>query len=238
MLGALLVSALCVCAFGVSNAAAVTFHQCENGTGQTASECEPGVHTTPIVGSHKIKPTLTPTTGTAETHAVLAATIGGIKTKITCTGLTGSGSVENVEGIEGKMSVTGKELIQEFTGCVLVEPGQNCTVPATITTNKSKMESIDNTTTGTMQQKFTPESGEIFTGIVISGCTGGAAILNGTKNVTGTATSEVLAASPTSAEFTSTTGSALKFGGQTATFEMVYHIATADNGKTLALETP
>ncbi len=243
ILGALFLSALCFCVFGVANASALTVHECKKTEGKgtsrfTDSGCvTPNAagefETVPLVGSNEVVPTLTPTTGTTETHAVLEGTIAGAEYEITCTGLT-SANAKLENGTAGtEMFVKGSGIV-EFTGCKVNKPaGVGCTVPATLETEEL------NSTTKEMTVTFKPTNAEekIIT-FTISGCTGGAKVLNGSKTFKGTLAATLLAEKPTSLEFNETSGSKLTFGGQAANFTAVIHFATKANGALLSFETP
>jgi hypothetical protein len=245
ILGTVCLSALCVCAFGASNASAMHVHEClqEAGTpgGWLDNKCssEPSATGTWHWKTLQLnlpklrRPTLTPTTGTSETHAVMHGVIGGISYKITCTGVSSSNSeFENVEpgGVPG---VLGHGKLQ-FTGCSMPEPsGSGCTVPATLETNEMNSSTKEMTTT------YKPAAGleEKVITFTISGCTGGFAALNGSKSVKGSASAVTEESLPISEMFNESSGSSLTFGGQAAQFEAVIHWVT-EGGKELALLTP
>lgn len=136
----------------------------------------------------------------------LSSTISGVSFKVTCTGLSGSGTVANSGG-----EATFSEQLIAFEGCSVTLPaGKGCSVPATIETVKLKASSPAES----WKTTYTPESGEKIMTISISGCSISA--LNGEKSVTGSAASSTEAEAYTQ-EFSATTGSALKLSGQTAT---------------------
>jgi hypothetical protein len=245
ILSSICLSALCICAFTASNASAMHVHEClkEAGTpgGWNDSKCssEPSATgpwhwvTLPLNLPKLRNPTLTPTTGTSETHAVMHGVIGGIAYKITCTGLSSSNSeFENVEtgGIAGVLG-HGK---LKFSGCTMPEPASSsCTVPATLETNEMNSSTKEMTTT------YKPASGleEKVITFTISGCTGGFVVLNGSKTVKGSVSGVTEESLPISEMFTETSGSKLTFGGQAAVFEAVVHWVT-EGGKELAQLTP
>jgi hypothetical protein len=240
ILGALFLSALFVCAYGASSASALTVHECKAavGTAQgfTSSTCETAsaegaFHTVALSGKQKVTPTLTPTTAgmnvtegeTTGTHVVLHGSFAGIGYQITCTGLTSPNSeLENVAGpaVKGTGST-------EFTGCTMAKPA-TCTVPATIKT-------VGLTQT-TKEDKviFAPTVGTEFVTFEFGGASCPAAF-KGSKTLSGKMVA--LAASPTSLEFTSTSGNELTFAGQPLQFTAVIHYKTAD-GTLIAYETP
>jgi hypothetical protein len=234
ILGALFLSALCFCAFGAANAFAVKsvqMHECVNtggnGSGTHGTKYVEGCgstiaggvwETVKQVGSKKLKSTQT-------SAFTLAATVAGVKFKIECSTLNGTGEGEN----SGEVFV-GKNIVEVFSGCAVTEPaGKGCTVTKEITTNTLKAETKE------MNVNFTPAVSETFVTITISGCSVGA--LNGEKPVTGSASAVFTEEAPNTAEFTATSGSVLKFGGQAATFIGKAHSKTAE-GTTVAFETP
>jgi hypothetical protein len=239
--GVAVMSALCVCAVGVGSASALTAHQCENtggsgigtGTRYETSSCTAvnqtsgNFETVRVAGKNSGKVTPGPTG-----VSTLAATVAGVKFKISCTGESGTAELENT-GSGTSSQVLGSAIVVNYEGCTVVEPKEKgCKVPSTITTNSLKAE----TPKETMKTVYTPTTGETFVTIVVSGCSSEA--LNGSKPVTGSATSLV----PEGVmgelqEFTSTSGSALKFGGQAATFISANKLCT-NNGTPIYLETP
>jgi hypothetical protein len=237
---ALTLGAAWLCLLAASSASATTLHECLEATGTaqgytngTCSVKSAGgkFHTVPIGGSKAVVPSLTPTTGTGETHAVLHGVIGGIAYKITCTGVTSSNSEAENEEVGGVMSVVGHGKAN-FSGCSMPEPsGSSCAVPTTLETNEMTSSTKKLTTT------YKPAAGleEKFITFTISGCTGGFAVLNGSKTAKGTVASVTEAALPTGQMFTSTSGSSLTFGGQSAVFEAVV-LDSTENGTKLALE--
>jgi hypothetical protein len=254
ILGLLCMSALSLCAFasfGVASASATTMHQCEKkATGPTEKTytdefCqteEPSgkgaFRTVPIAANTSVglTATLTPTAGTEEIHAVMKGILHGIAYEITCTGAE-NGSVattaKNVE--EGTvMKVTGTGSIK-FTGCSMKGEAATlgCAVTASIETVELSSTSIDEMG-GVMKAEYKPVPSTTFVGIVISGCTGAAAILNGTQNVKGHADSTTT--TPTSQTFNTGAGE-LTFGGAEANFKATIHYKTTSNGKTVAFET-
>jgi len=236
LVGALLASALCVCALGAfaaTSASAATMHECLStgggtGTKYTTSECNtPGsgsFETVAIPAGSAVN--VTPT-GTS--NFTLGITAGGVKFKISCTGLMGigteAGGEATAENNASPMDVKGMGR-SEFTGCGVVEP-TTCTVNSTLTTTD-----LTSTTEG-LKTKFTANSGT-FINILVGG-TSCPEALKGNKAVKGSATS--VANGTTSQEFTETS-SALTFGGQAATFLGKYHTATKANGVLIALEEP
>ena len=254
-LGALLLSALAVCAFGVANAPALTLHECKIGIGTgkhyTDATCsrenaEGAFATEPVAGEPELEGTLTPTTAGAEltigetggTHAVLHTTIAAIEVQITCSGFT-TPSAKAKNGEAGEvMSVTGSGK-WKFTGCSIVgsaKPKENCQVPETLEFNEMSL------TTEEDKIVFKPKEGTLFITIPFSskpGKTCPAAIL-GEKALAGGAIKGAVA-SPTALEFTNTSGTSITLGGAEAKFTAVIHYKTksaAEGSGTVAFETP
>jgi hypothetical protein len=243
MLAALCLSALSICAFaafGVSNAAAMTLHECkaETGTGTKytdstcSTESKTGTFQTvtlPLNTNVELEPTLTPTGEPPVTHAVLASTVAGIAIEITCTALSSGNTIaKNVTGniVEGSGSTT-------FTGCTLAKPtGTGCVVKSpgagggTITTN------LLTTKTSEMNTKFSPPVSGVFVEIEFSGCT--PAALNGVKAVKGFVNG--VQTTNTSQTFNSGAGE-LTFGGQEAHFKATVHYKTKGTSTLVAQET-
>jgi hypothetical protein len=248
ILGVLVVGALCFCSLSAASAFAgegLTLHECVSEVGTpnssySSSTCETTEtggawhwKTLPVNTPVKVVPTLTPTTGGSEIHAVMRGVIGGVSYRITCTGLTSTNSeAENV--LTGTvMSVKGHGKTK-FTGCSMPAPVESgCTVPSTLETNEL------NTTTSNMTTTYKPAAGleEKFITFTISGCTGGFTVLNGSKTAKGSVASVVEGTMLNASQmFTETSGSSLTFGGQTAIFEAVIHLST-ENGARLGLFT-
>jgi hypothetical protein len=203
-MGALFVSALCLCAVGAANASAaanVENHVCDPFEGTaTAGECNGGGSRWLLVGGNVA---VSVTSGGTST---LAVTVAGVKFKISCTGQSGTAVINNSGG-----KGVGSNITTTYEGCSVTEPsGKGCSVPASISTETLKSESNE------MNIKYMPASGETFAVITVSGCSNTA--LNGKKSLTGSAQSVVEAGTPELQQWTSSSGSALKFAGQSATF--------------------
>jgi hypothetical protein len=155
--------------------------------------------------------------------AVLEGTLAGVKVKIECETEKGSGEIEN-------SSVTGTGLSNatvHYTQCTVAAPaGQGCLVNngLVLVTAHDALELGGPTS---FKDKFSPGPGLPFTTISIDGCTTTA--LNGNFNVTGTATALANNANST-LEFTTTSGSALKFGGNPATYVDTVLVLMAGGG--------
>jgi hypothetical protein len=234
-LGVLAISVLAVCAFGASNASAYTIHECAElvGTGVKYTDGSCSVESGTGKWQTVARPANTPFNAqvTPTSNFVLSATVGGVNFAITCTGLEAPGLALTNKEEAGSMFVTSTSK-SKFTGCSVTAPKEKgCTVPAAIETVelKSKTDASGNT-------KYEPSTGTKFVTIPVTKCSTEA--LNGEKEVTGTAQSSRKTASTQA--FTATSGSALKFGGQAATFTGEYHSATlaAAGGQTLGLELP
>jgi hypothetical protein len=213
-------SILLYCVAGAASAPALTLHRCESnfapvGTGTTYEvgcevENKAGkFETVPIKANEWVQLTVAQTAPFA-----FSTQIALIKTEITCETLAGSEQARNEEPKAGVMQVSGKEVSLKFTNCKVAKPaGFGCKVAEPIeTTEASSLASV-------VSRTLTPVNAEnMFTNITISGCTGAAKALNGTREVTGAATGEIPAEHPGFTNFTETSGSSLKIGGQNATF--------------------
>jgi hypothetical protein len=232
IIGVLTVIALCMGAIGVTNAFAeqtgYTLHECvAKGSGGTGVIYTANCVEKNTGGTAETKPIETPkgVAATSTSSFVLSTTVGGVNFVITCTGLEAMPTVTNV--LTGEFMHVTDEGATTFTGCTVTAPLKSCVVAnpggtkGILTTVNLKSD-----TTATGSTKFEPASGTTFIEIEVSGCT--VAALNGTKSVTGTATSARETA--TTQAFTATSGSALFFGGQAATFTGKYHLATTTGG--------
>jgi hypothetical protein len=238
VLGLLCLGALCLAAFGAANAfaAGYTLHECvakgSGGTGvlYTSSTCETqsasGTFETEPLPANESKAAK----ATQTSNFTLSATIGGVVLATTCTGLEAPGLEQTNEELGGEMFVTGKNGTSKFTGCVVTAPKEKgCVVPSTLETVvlKSKTNASGST-------KIEPASGSTFITIPVTGASC-PTVLKGEKTLAGFAVSARESA-PTQA-FTSTSGSSLVFGGQTATLTGRYHLSTP-TGEILGLEPP
>ena len=257
ILGAVILSALMICAFGAMNASALTLHECKEvikqGTGTiykdpkcSEQDLEGKFETVPIPVNTPIEleNTLTPTTAgmnvtageIAGTHIVLHFVAGGISVIITCTGATGTGKGQNeLSGEVMKASGTGHA---QYTGCKITgsaKAAETCKVPETLETVELSL------TTEGDKVVIKPASGTTFITIPFTDIAGKTcpAAIKGEKTVTGVARGSV--ASPTAIEFTSESGNELSLGGLSAQLTVVTHMrtkgTTGETG-TVALETP
>jgi hypothetical protein len=160
----------------------------------------------------------------------LAATVGGVKFKVECSGLNGSGSGENSSG-----RIVGTEIVLHYTGCATTEPaGGKCVVPIELSTNTLKAES------GEMKVRFEAAGAGPIMSVTVAGAECPEA-LKGTKEVTGQVTALVEGAGSfngTIQSFTATSGSSLKLGGQTATYLGSDGVEDAVAGVSVGAVTP
>jgi len=214
--GLSLLCALCFCAFGASSAVAAT-------SGTTAVTCVEGAtkdftdahcDTTGVAGSSKFghaaiaagEKTEIETTnaGTANetkeaTNAILKSTIGGLEGEIICTGVSGTGKIENkLEGEVHKIISTG--VVLTYTGCTAPKPtGQGCKVWTDNEKEKPEMENEgqimtvplkgETITVGTTHKiHFVPETGTRFASFFLTSCKTEA--LSKTYEVTGSVNAE------------------------------------------------
>jgi hypothetical protein len=151
----------------------------------------------------------TATETTAAAVSTLAGSLSGVATELSCTGLSGKGTMENNEA-EGYVSGGGTIT---YSGCSVVKPEKKeCIVKnGSVTTEKlagtTKAQAAN-------KLKFTPAEGETFAKITIEKCT--VASLNNTFPVTGSLIADVSGATSTSTEAGITTQNTLKFGGNKA----------------------
>lgn len=238
-LAALMVCAASFGAFGVSNAAASTLHECKTTgePGATAQRFEDsnctkkletgGFQTVPLAGTAKV-------TAQGTSAFVLSMAPLGIKNKITCNSMMSSGATATNAEVEGKMKVNGGASGLEFSECAVNEPA-GCTVA-----NPIKIKEITSVTEDlageVMRTKFAPKTGTEFVTITLGNC----GLLNGGHTVNGVARSE--SEGVTTQRFSTTSGSALTFFGATATLTGTYQLFTEEAGPKagpmLSLETP
>jgi|SRR5579875_1046912 len=159
--------------------------------------------------------------------STLEMTISGIKTKISCTAATGTGKI--------KESNKDTSSAIKFTGCTVAEPS-GCKTTSEIKTTATKTElEVEGEK---VFDKYTPESGETFTTIPIEGCA-----VEGSYKVTGSARCEIQSPKTEAVEkecaFSSSTGSKLKFGANTATFtgKFLYKLTGTNKGKVWSAKT-
>jgi hypothetical protein len=224
---------LCLVAFAAPTASAVTLHECKEAVGTGVAYSDSACSTKSESGKFQTVPipvnTSVGLTFTATSSAVLSTTVAGVKFAITCTGGSGSGTARNVE-TGGVMKVIGSEGHVKFEGCAVTTPaGGKCTVPATLETNTVKSE------TSEMNDVISPAAGTAFITIPVSGAECPAA-LKGSKEVAGKASG--VNTTGTTTEFTTTSGSALTFGGQTATLTGSTHSKVTTTGVRVGLLTP
>jgi hypothetical protein len=175
-------------------------------------------------GSHAITGTNANTASETTTAAVsvLAGTLSGVVTELQCTGLSGTGTLENT-GTQAKGTGT-----LEYTGCTVAKPaGKGCVVNGgKVTTSELAGESEG---AGTLA--FKPASGTTFATITIASCS--VTALNNPFPVTGSVKGTVTGATTTTTEAGVTTQNTLKFGGNKAGLEGALTIKSGTNGVAL-----
>lgn len=105
-------------------------------------------------------------------------------------------------------------------------------MPEEFTTNSLKGETVE----GTMKQKYVPTEGTTIATFTVSGGAECPAALKGSKSLTGSITSELNEATGEQ-EFTATSGSELKYAGQTATYTAKEKFET-ENKASVVTRTP
>lgn len=221
-------AALCVSVFGSSSASAlsITDHECLSATGTPTASGLMYPDNRCLNGTTEPNKTftwvpfveLTGVEAANPSEFTIASTIAGVKFKVACKALSGSGNV-----IDEGESIVGTGIVQTYSSCAVTEPAEKkCQVKTGGGPNGTiKTNSLKSVTTRTGAEsyatKYTPTSGTAFVTVEVNGCTVEA--LNGSKEVTGSATavSKVGMETATKQEFTATSGSELKFGGQAAT---------------------
>jgi len=236
VIGLSLLSALVFCAFAAPNASAAA---AKNTTAFTCVKVTPGsgvfedehcdkakaggeyTHA-PLTGNPTNIVVDNTTTGGATTNAVLKGEAAGAKVEITCTKVSGKGSIENKEPVakEHKIIIV---LTTEFTSCTVNKPAK-CTVKA-IVVKEAKGEGVEGLGAGKneMGVEFKPAAGEIFVTINLEGaeCALKATPLEikGTAIATGGTATQTEKHSGATAIFTNAmTKETLSFGGKPAEF--------------------
>ena len=144
-------------------------------------------------------------------NAKLEGTLAGVKVVIECEEEKGAGTVEN--SLVAKKGLSSSSV--HYLHCFVTKPaGQGCLVLNELIQTVSTTALLLLLNEG-YRNDLSPTTGTAFTSILIDKCTTTA--LNGTFTVTGTLAAEINNAT-SSREFTSTSGSALKFGGNAATY--------------------
>jgi hypothetical protein len=219
---------------GTTSASAWTWHECiiigiGTGTKYSDDHCE-NVNTSGFWETMEFPAnTPIPVVPTATANFTLKSTIAGVSFEITCTKLEGPGAEGTNEEVGGEKIVHGTGGKWKLSGCSVTAPvGKGCTVPSTLETG-----TLTSTTNSVGSTKFKPASGETFVTISISGCS--VAALNGSRALKGTATSSRVTSARQ--EFTSSSGSSLTFGGQSAVLTGAYHYI-GPGGGTVGLEFP
>lgn len=238
IIGGLLLCALCACAVGAGSASATTFYVCEEGAGEeetfSDAHCETKgagkwVTRAPIESTVK---EVTPTQTTI--FSLEGFKLNGFVAKVSCETLSGTGKNTNIVDKGMLMQVEGKEMVLEFTQCTVKEPaGFGCLITGGKFTTK-KMSSLTETVAGVTKVKFTPESGTLIGEVSIEKCS--EPKVNGTYKVEGTLKGIVPAGTPAKLEFTSTSGSAVTFASQAATFVGTTHLVLKGTEKTIAIK--
>jgi hypothetical protein len=233
-------AALCTGVFGASNAFAeqtgYTLHECvAKGTGGTGVLYTANCAENSASGTAETKPIETKApveaASTGTSNFILKSTVAGVNFESTCTGLGGMPRVQNV--LTGEFMHVTAEGPVTFTGCTVTAPaGKGCVV-ANVGGSKGTLTTVNlkSDTTATGSTKFEPATGTTFIEMEVSGCS--VAFLNGTKPITGTATSARETA--VTQAFTTSSGSSLTFGGQAGTMTGKYHRATTTGGSGVIL---
>jgi hypothetical protein len=174
--GLALLSALALCAFAAPSAA-------QAGTGTTAVTCVAEAEG-PFIDNHCSELAANPKTEGHFKHATIAngtktkthfqstlasitfsGTIALLKVKVTCTGMTGTGFLENSEPTPGNHTVSGSEIDLTYTGCDLMLGKTEITcslVGAEIVFSELKAMDVENAHGFAMGIKFEPKKAGVF----------------------------------------------------------------------------
>jgi hypothetical protein len=157
--------------------------------------------------------------------AELSSVISGVKFKVSCSSLEGGGTTTALAEEE----VTGTGIVLTYTGCTVSEPAEKgCQVKAGGEKNgRLKTKTLKSVTTRPESEiyksKYVPASGSTLVSVEVNGCA--SETLNGTKELTGGAVS--VSSDGRKQEFTATSGSELKLGGQAATLRGGYELKSS-----------
>lgn len=264
ILGALVLCALAVCAFGAASASAtgLTAYTCTEGVGKPQykdSHClegdETGAFTTKEI-TQETETTVTgeavPTEGGVPT-AQLKGKVALTEIEVTCNAvMTESGTLKNVNA--ATMRVDGKNITIHYTEChasLAANTEKKCTVKnkgapenvGTITTNALKSTTEFNATEHFV--KFEPEAaGGAFAEFFIENGFGTcpAALIGQKVVVSGSARGRVPAARHSHLQFDATSGSVLNANGGAATYTATHRVTMHEVGpptvsKTIGLKT-
>jgi opacity protein-like surface antigen len=160
-------------------------------------------------------------------------TLAGVSVEVTCEGVTNtSGSDEQIEE-GGVKKVKGKEMVLVYSKCGVVKPaGKGCKVKGGGFTSKS-LKSLAAPSGETSSVKFEPESGTEIAPIALESCS--LATLNSTFSLAGSFTGVVPKSERSLLEFTATSGSSLKLGGNSATYLGNTHSQVKETGETISI---
>lgn len=160
---------------------------------------------------------------TAAAVSVLTGSLSGVVTELQCTGVTGTGEMENTA-----TQVKGTGTLK-YTGCTVVKPaGKSCKVNGETVETKELAAETESATV----IKFNPVSGETFANVKIESCTVSA--LNNTFPVTGSVKGTVTGGTTTTTEAGVTEQGTLKFGGNKAGLSGAY-TDRGDSGDAIVL---
>lgn len=255
ILGAVVLCALCTCAFGAASASAegLTAFVCTEGKGTpryTDSHCETenegGEFTTKAIPAEES----TEITGESVGEVHLKATIALSKTVITCNStMTESGVIRNIEE-GGVMKAHGTNGVQHYTECsasLQASPEKKCDIEnqignkniGTIRTNPVTAITSFNATEHFVTVE--PETaGEPFTKFKIIQNAGGtcpAGLVGVMNTITGRARGIVPSAKPSHITVTGTAGGELKDNGATVEVEATTRGKRKGNEETIAART-
>lgn len=234
LLGTLLLAALFICGASVLPASALTLEECQEAAtmpeGSTSTEYTSGKCEATGAGHWWRVPVTGKVVFASQGPTSVAATIGGVEMEVQCASLSGVGSPKNLE-VGGARVIEDSAITISYELCTVTKPtGGICTVPAALTTNLLKSATVP----GTMTQKYEVEAGTTLATLTFSGALCPTILTISPKKLTGSLTAEVNEASGGVEEFTTTSGSALKVAGQTATFVSKNRFATENEARVTA----
>lgn len=172
VLGALFLSALCLCAFAVAGASAATLYACQEvkeGTGKWAdSKCE----VAKVGGGFGTVATALNTQTLVNGTATASTTLGiftPVHEDIVCEKLTTAGATMNQEPVPGTMLNTGQEISFKFSSCKFKKE-IGCKVKGGGYEFPNLVSTTFLTGSGETRVKFTPAKGTVLGEIFLEGC--------------------------------------------------------------------
>jgi hypothetical protein len=183
---------------------------------------------------------------TESTPTIQKGTVFGLKSEITCTEVTGTGTLENTEPVAKQHKLTGS-VNASFTKCTVNKPALGCKVKEPIAVT-SKVEGIEEIQGAKEKEKgekgtemgleFKPAAGETFAELVLEGCiAAGNYKVTGTAVGTGTPSPKEKHSGTTNVFTNEMTKETLKLAGKPAEISSTTTVTAKTGGSPVALTT-